>query len=105
MRINAMAVYNIHEAKTQLSKLIALAEQGDEVVIARDGLPIVRLSALSVALPRPRVFGQFNGMMSDTEIDALFSPEAEAEILDMFEESALKPILPPRSIRSPAAAE
>jgi antitoxin (DNA-binding transcriptional repressor) of toxin-antitoxin stability system len=100
-----MVVYNIHEAKTQLSKLIALAEQGDEVVIARDGLPIVRLSALSVALPRPRVFGQFNGMMSDAEIDALFSPEAEAEILDMFEESASKPILPPRSIRSPAAAE
>jgi antitoxin (DNA-binding transcriptional repressor) of toxin-antitoxin stability system len=98
-----MAVYNIHEAKTQLSKLIALAEQGDEVVIARDGLPIVRLSALSLALPKPRVFGQFNGMVSDAEIDALFSPEAKAEILDMFEESASKPILPPSPAQSQAA--
>ncbi len=100
-----MAIYNIHEAKTQLSKLIALAEQGDEVVIARNGLPIVRLSALSEALPKPRIFGQFNGMVSDAEIDGLFSLEAEAEILELFEESASKPFLPPSSVRSQEAAE
>lgn len=34
---------NIHEAKTQLSKLIAAAEGGEEVVIARAGKPAVRL--------------------------------------------------------------
>jgi prevent-host-death family protein len=34
---------NVHEAKTQLSRLIAAAEKGEEVVIARDGRPAVRL--------------------------------------------------------------
>jgi len=34
---------NVHEAKTQLSKLIAAAEAGEEVVIARAGTPAVRL--------------------------------------------------------------
>ena len=34
---------NMHEAKSQLSKLIAAAEAGDDVVIARKGKPSVRL--------------------------------------------------------------
>jgi prevent-host-death family protein len=34
---------NIHEAKTQLSKLIERAEAGEEVIIARAGKPAVRL--------------------------------------------------------------
>ncbi|NBB84170.1 MAG: type II toxin-antitoxin system prevent-host-death family antitoxin [Alphaproteobacteria bacterium] len=34
---------NIHDAKTHLSKLIAAAEAGEEVVIARGGRPVVRL--------------------------------------------------------------
>jgi prevent-host-death family protein len=38
-----MKQVNIHEAKTQLSKLIALVEKGGEVVIARAGKPVARL--------------------------------------------------------------
>ncbi len=34
---------NMHDAKTRLSKLIAAAEAGDEVVIARQGKPAVKL--------------------------------------------------------------
>ena len=34
---------NVHEAKTQLSKLIEAALRGEEVVIARDHKPVVRL--------------------------------------------------------------
>ena len=40
-----MTVVNVHEAKTQLSRLLALAEAGEEVVIARRGEPVVRLVA------------------------------------------------------------
>jgi antitoxin (DNA-binding transcriptional repressor) of toxin-antitoxin stability system len=36
-------IVNIHEAKTQLSKLIVLAERGDTVIIARGGVPAVKL--------------------------------------------------------------
>ena len=38
-----MMLVNVHNAKSQLSKLIAAAEAGDDVVIARKGKPAVRL--------------------------------------------------------------
>lgn len=38
---------NMHQAKSQLSKLIAAAEAGDDVIIARNGRPAVRLVPLS----------------------------------------------------------
>ena len=37
---------NIHEAKTQLSKLIQEALKGNEVIIARGNKPVVRLDVL-----------------------------------------------------------
>jgi len=38
-----MTKVNIHEAKTHLSKLIEKAKKGEEVVIAKNGVPEVRL--------------------------------------------------------------
>lgn len=38
----------MHDAKTRLSELVAAAESGEEVVIARDGTPAVRLVAVGV---------------------------------------------------------
>ena len=35
---------NIARAKAELSELIALAEAGEEVIIARDGIPVVTLT-------------------------------------------------------------
>jgi prevent-host-death family protein len=37
---------NVHEAKTHLSRLIEAALAGDDVVIARNGVPCVRLTAV-----------------------------------------------------------
>jgi antitoxin (DNA-binding transcriptional repressor) of toxin-antitoxin stability system len=36
---------NMHEAKTTLSELVAAAESGEEVIIARNGTPAARLRA------------------------------------------------------------
>ena len=41
-----MTAVNMHQAKSQLSKLIIEAGQGNEVVIARDGLPVAKLVAI-----------------------------------------------------------
>ena len=38
-----MTVVNVREVKTQLSRLLARAEAGEEVVIARKGVPAARL--------------------------------------------------------------
>ena len=40
-----MTVVNVHQAKTHLSRLLARAEAGEEVVIARRGEPVARLVA------------------------------------------------------------
>jgi prevent-host-death family protein len=38
-----MEVVNVHQAKTHLSQLLQEVQQGQEVVIARSGVPIARL--------------------------------------------------------------
>jgi prevent-host-death family protein len=42
-----MKTVNIHEAKTQLSKLIEEASKGESFIIAKAGKPVVRVTALS----------------------------------------------------------
>jgi prevent-host-death family protein len=46
-------VVNMHEAKTQLSRLVALAQQGEAVTIAIHGRPVVKLVPIK---PQP-IFG------------------------------------------------
>ena len=43
---------NMHEAKTQLSRLVARVERGERIVIARDGVPVATLA------PPPRSTGR-----------------------------------------------
>ena len=51
---------NVHEAKTQLSRLLEEVEAGERIVIARAGKPIAILSAYERAT-RKRRLGQFAG--------------------------------------------
>ena len=63
-----MAQFSVHEAKTNLSKLIAEALEGGEVVIARGSVPAVRL--VPVETPARRCFGAFRGKIAvDTQFD------------------------------------
>ena len=55
-----MKVANIHEAKSQLSKLIERAEAGEEIIIARAGKPVAKLVAYRDPR-RPRRGGQWRG--------------------------------------------
>ena len=57
-----MAQYNMHEAKTQLSRLAERAADGEEIVIARDGRPLARLVALEQR--RPRQLGFWKGQIT-----------------------------------------
>jgi antitoxin (DNA-binding transcriptional repressor) of toxin-antitoxin stability system len=53
---------NIHEAKTQLSKLIQAAVNGKQVIIARGNKPIVRLEVLPEARSH-RAIGNAKGLI------------------------------------------
>jgi len=55
-----MEIANIHEAKSQLSKLIDHAMNGEEVIIAKAGQPMVRLVPIQVD-DSPRIGGQWKG--------------------------------------------
>lgn len=77
-----MQTYNIHEAKTQLSRLVDQAARGESFVIAKAGKPLVKVIALSAPeLSQQRRFGFMAGQihvpddfntMGETEIDTLF---------------------------------
>ncbi len=53
-----MTVFNIHEAKTHFSKLLARVLRGEEVVIAKAGKPVARLLPFSVTETAPRKPGK-----------------------------------------------
>lgn len=55
-----MQLVNIHQAKTQLSKLLDQVVAGQEVVIARHGKPVAKLSSVAGDLP-PRRPGALKG--------------------------------------------
>lgn len=58
-----MTTVNIYDAKARLSALIAEAEAGGDVVIARAGQPVVRLVPVSAA-KHPRIPGRSRGQIS-----------------------------------------
>lgn len=66
---------NVQEAKTRLSQILAQAESGEDVVIARDGTPIVRL--VPVTAPPPRELGFLSGSVPESFFDPLPDDELE----------------------------
>jgi len=80
---------NMHEAKTNLSKLVAQVERGEEIVITRAGTPAARLVPVAQAKPGKRKLGGWEGkvkMPSDAEWEAM-----DREIEQLFEESEIFP--------------
>ena len=69
-------IFTVHQAKTQLSKLIAAALEGEDVVIARGDKPVVRLTPVE-PLRRAPVFGSMKGRIALTE--AFFEPLPDDE--------------------------
>jgi len=55
-----MPTFTVHDAKTNLSKLIESAERGEEIIIARGKHPVVRLVPVEPA-PKKRPFGLYKG--------------------------------------------
>ena len=66
-----MKTVNIHQAKTQLSKLVSEVEAGEEVVLARAGQPVARIVPLAGPSPERR-FGAMKVRAATTE--AFFEP-------------------------------
>lgn len=71
-------IVNMHEAKTQLSRLVAQVEQGEEFVIARGGRPCARLVPFEPSAPRlgtmrdrwPMLADDFFAPLDEDDLDA-----------------------------------
>ncbi len=70
-------IVKIHQAKTQLSKLIAAALAGEEVVIARGSEPVVKLTPIAPVKKR-RVAGSLKGKIAFS--DSFFDPLPDDEL-------------------------
>ena len=56
-----MTIFNIHDAKTHFSKLLERVLSGEEVVIAKAGKPVARLTPFETAVIAPRKPGKDKG--------------------------------------------
>ncbi len=65
-----METVNIYDAKTRLSQLVDKAASGEDVVVSRNGRPLVRITRLDV--PKRRIeFGLLKGkLIVPTDFDA-----------------------------------
>jgi prevent-host-death family protein len=80
----AMQQVNIHEAKTNLSKLVEQAVQGMPFIIAKSGKPMVTVSAYT---PPPNPAGRVGFLKGMLSIPDDFDVMGKDEIQAMFEGS------------------
>ena len=73
-----MGLVNVHHAKTHLSQLLQEVEQGEEVVIARAGVPIARLVAWQKPPTTVAAPGAMRGQIE-------LSEDFDAPLDDLFE--------------------
>lgn len=78
-----MQTYNIHEAKTQLSKLVEMAARGESFVIAKAGKPMVKVIALDA--PEPSQVRRFGFMSGQIKVPEDFNTMGSGEIEDLFD--------------------
>lgn len=73
--------FNVHEAKTHLSRLIERVEAGEEIILARAGKPCAKIVPIDppATLP-PRKPGRFRGQFRDIPDSVWFDPLPEEEL-------------------------
>jgi prevent-host-death family protein len=73
-----MQSVKIHEAKTQLSKLIVAVEAGEEVTIMRGDVPVAKLVPFAKQEKKPRVPGRLRDVIKWD--DRFFEPLPDDEL-------------------------
>lgn len=77
-----MRTVNIHEAKTQLSRLVDQAAKGEPFVIAKAGKPLVKVTALNA--PEPSKVRRLGFLAGQISVPADFDKMGASEIEQMF---------------------
>jgi prevent-host-death family protein len=77
-----MRTVNVHEAKTNLSKLVEQAARGEPFVIARAGKPLVKVVPLET--PEPAKVRRIGFLAGQISVPEDFDQMGQAEIDQMF---------------------
>lgn len=77
-----METINIHEAKTQLSKLVDKAAKGEPFIIAKAGKPLVKVTTLDA--PIGKQVRRLGFMAGQIKVPADFDSMGRAEIEQLF---------------------
>jgi prevent-host-death family protein len=77
-----MQTVNIHEAKTQLSKLIDQAVHGESFIIAKAGKPLVKVTRLDV--PEANAKNRLGFMVGQISVPEDFDQMGKDEIAELF---------------------
>ena len=75
-----MQTINMHDAKTQLSRLVELAVQGEDFIIAKAGKPLVKVSRVDA----PKLKRKTGFMLGQMSVPADFDVMGQAEIDALF---------------------
>lgn len=78
-----MKTFNIHDAKTKLSRLVDQASKGESFVIAKSGKPMVKVVALDA--PEPSQKKRFGFMAGQIKMPKDFNTMGAGEIQKLFE--------------------
>ncbi len=82
-------IVNMHEAKTNLSRLVARVAAGEEIIIGRAGVPVAKLVPYDGAERVPQRIGYWEGRI--WMADDWNSEETNEEIAQSFYESEIEP--------------
>ncbi len=90
-----LGIVNVHEAKTNFSKLLERVQAGEEIVIGKAGKAVARLVPIAAdpapeTLP-PRQPGRYKGLLGDIPDSVWFDPFYTEEELDAFEGKGPRP--------------
>ncbi|MGB3693404.1 MAG: type II toxin-antitoxin system Phd/YefM family antitoxin [Spirulinaceae cyanobacterium] len=80
-----METINIHQAKTNLSRLLSRVEGGEEIIISNRGIPVAKLVPFRTSLDRRSSLGQDRGMFT---VPDGFNASLPEDILKAFEGGA-----------------
>ncbi len=75
-----METVNIYEVKTRLSQLVDKAASGEDVVVCRNGKPLVRITRLEV--PKRRI--RFGVLKGKVKVAPDFDAPLPEEVLALF---------------------
>lgn len=81
-----MQTYNIHDAKTQLSKLVEQAAKGEPFIIAKADKPMVKVIPLDA--PEPLQVKRLGFMAGQIKVPDDFDRMGSTEIEKLFENGA-----------------